>query len=264
MSGRQSSRPSGTRYRCSSSGLVVALLVAVAALAGCGGGGRSSAFPDPSGPLDVRTTHLAQSKAAVLEGVSFRGAGGKVVHALLAFTRRPGRHPAVLFLTGSGGSMSDFLTSDVRFAQSGGVGMSIQQPSVVTSWAPLVANVRRALDVLVARADVDASRLGVAGLSLGADTAAIVAGVDPRPHVFALMSARGSALVVKYLQLARGSFYVQDGLADLVVPRAQLRRAIAAIPGSPLVKWYDAPHTLNAAAFRSQLAWLRSQLHPAQ
>ncbi|HZS30413.1 MAG TPA: hypothetical protein VFA37_04085 [Gaiellaceae bacterium] len=252
------------RYRCSSSGPVVALLLALALLAGCGGNGKPSAFPDPSGPLDVHTTHLAQGKGAVLDGVSFRGAGGKVVHALLAFTRRSGRHPAVLFLTGSGGSMSDFLTSDVRFAQSGGVGMSIQQPSVATSWAPLVENVRRALDLLVARSDVDASRLGVAGLSLGADTAAIVGGVDPRPHVFALMSARGGPVVVKYLELARGSFYVQDGLADLIVPRAQLHRAIDAIHGSRRVKWYDAPHTLNAAAFRSQLAWLRSQLHPAQ
>jgi hypothetical protein len=223
-----------------------------------------SAFPDPSGPLDVHATRLAQDKRAVLDGVTFHGAGGKATHALVAFTRRPGRHPAVLFLTGSGGSMSDFLSSDVHFAQSGGVGMSIQQPNDATTWAPLVENARRALDVLVARSDVDPKRIGIAGLSLGAETAAIVAGVDPRPRVFALMSVRGSPLVVRYLKLARGSFFVQDGLADLVVPRSQLRRAIDAIHGRPRVTWYDAPHTLDSAAFAGQVAWLQSELHPSE
>lgn len=246
------------RYSCSVAAIVLA------ALAGCGGGSGPAAFPDPTGPLDVHATQLARSPGAELDGVTFRGAGGKVVRALIAFTRRPGRHPAVLFLTGSGGSLTDFLSSDVRFAQSGGVGMSIQQPVDATTFTPLVENARRALDVLVARTDVDPKRLGLAGLSLGAETAAIVGGVDPRPHVFGLMSGRGSPIVVRYLKLAHGSFFVQDGLLDLVVPLRQLKRTIAAIHGSRRVVWYPAGHTLDPAAFTRQLAWLESELRVSQ
>lgn len=263
MSGRRCSRPSVTRLRCSSSGLAAAAVL-VTALAGCGGGSRPSAFPDPSGPLDVHATRLARSPGAELDGVTFRGAGGKVVHALVAFTRRPGRHPAVLFLHGSGGSMTDFLTSDIEFAKSGGVGMSIQQPNGATTFAPLVENARRALDVLAARPDVDPKRLGVAGISLGAETAAIVGGVDPRPRVFGLMSCRGSPVVVRYLQSARGSFFVQNGLLDLVVPHRQLKRTIDAIHGSRRVVWYPDDHTLDPKAYESQLTWLESELHTAE
>jgi len=249
------------RSRCSSS---AALAAAVAVVAGCGGGSRPSAFPDPSGPLDVHMTQLAQNAGAMLEGVTFRGAGGKVVRALIASTRRSGRHPAVIFLTGSGGSLTDFLASDVRFAKSGGVGMSIQQPPNATTFAPLVENVRRALDVLVSRSDVDPRRLGIAGLSLGAETAAIVGGVDPRPGVFGLMSCRGSSIVLRYLRLARGSFFVQDGLLDLVVPHRELKRTIDAIHGGRRVVWYPDGHTLDPKAFASQLAWLQSELHTAE
>lgn len=249
------------RYRCSSS---AALAVLVVALAGCGGTTRPDAFPDPGGPLDVHSARLAKSPGAELDGVTFRGAGGKVVRALVAFTRRPGRHPAVLFLTGSGGSMTDFLTSDVEFAKSGGVAMSIQQPGKVATFAPLVENARRALDVLVARSDVDSGRIGMAGISLGAETAAIVGGVDGRPRAFALMSCRGSPVVVRYLSRAHGSFFVQNGLLDLVVPQGELKRAIGAIHGSHRAVWYPDGHTLDPKAFRSQVAWLRSELHTAE
>jgi len=250
------------RFRFSSS---AAAAVLAAVLAGCGGGAaRPAAFPDPGGPLDATGRALAQSSTSRLDLVSFRGAGGKTVEGYLAFSRRSGRHPAVVFLTGSGGSMTDLASSAVYFANHGGVGLSIQQPADATTWAPLVENVRRALDLLASRSDVDPKRLGIAGLSLGAETAAIVAGVDSRPRVFALMSCRGGPVVLHYLQYARGdTFYVQDGELDEVVPHHQLLLTIHALEAlhAPLrVKWYPTGHVLDDAAYKSQVDWLQSEL----
>lgn len=250
------------RCRCSSS---AAAVVALAVLAGCGGASaRPAPFPDPGGPLDAHAHVVARSSASKLELISFRGAGGKRVEGYLASSLKPGRHAAVVFLTGSGGSMTDFAGAAVYFADHGGIGLSIQQPPDATTWTPLVENVRRALDYLASQSDVDAKRLGVAGLSLGAMTAAIVAGVDPRPHVFGLMSARGAPVVLHYLRYARDdTFYVQDGRADEVVPRPQLVRTIRAIEAlhAPLqVRWYPTGHVLDGDAYKSQVDWLRQRL----
>lgn len=252
------------RYRCSSS--AAALAVLAAALVGCGGGAaHPSPFPDPGGPLDAHEQPVARSATSRLERVRFHGAGGQTVEGYLALSRRPGRHPGVVFLTGSGGSLRDLAALAVYFANHGGVGLTIQQPPNATSWAPLVENVRRALDLLAAAPEVDPKRLGVAGLSLGAETAAIVAGVDPRPRVFALMSCRGGPVVLHYLHYARGdTFYIQDGRKDEVVPHHQLVLTIHAIEAlhAPLrVRWYPATHVLDEAAYKSQVDWLRDKLH---
>jgi len=255
------------RSRCSSSGAAV---LVVAALAGCGGARVARtvplpAFPDPRGPLDFHVKAAVQRSGVRLEAVTFR-AGTRLVPAYLVFpVHRAGRLPGVVFVHGSGGTMGDFVVSATRFALAGGVGLSIQQPNDATSWAPLVDNVRRALDLLASRPDVDAKRLGVAGLSLGAQTAAIVAGVDPRPKVFALMSCRGRRIVLRSLSLARGDrFFVQDGRFDEVVPRPQLLRTISALKAlhEPLaITWYPTGHVLDPQAFVRQVGWLRAELH---
>jgi dienelactone hydrolase len=241
-----------------------AAAVLAAVLAGCGGSGRPSAFPDPGGPIDFTGHVVAQNSSSRLERVSFRGAGGKTVEGLLAVSRRSGPRPAVVFLTGSGGLMTDLAPSVIDFANRGGVGLSIQQPADASTWAPYVENVRRALDLLAARSDVDPKRLGIAGLSLGAETAAIVAGVDPRPRAIALMSCRGRHVVLDYLHYARGaSFYVQDGDLDTVVPRHQLVltiRALRALHRPLRVTWYPDGHLLEDAAYKSQVDWLLSKL----
>ena len=232
-------------------------------LAGCGSA-KPSAFPDPHGPLDVHTQFVSQSATVRLEKISFRGVNNSVVHGVLAVPRRAGKHPGVLYLHGSGGSDLDFLVWAARFAEAGGVGLAISQPNDVNTFTPLVINARRALDVLDAQADVDPHRLAVAGLSAGAETAAILAGVDKRAIAFSLMSCRGRSDVTEYLAKSPADFYVQNGLHDAVISMPELRETISAIRGHVLVRWYDAPHTLNDAAFRSQLAWLRSELDPSR
>jgi hypothetical protein len=224
--------------------------------AGCGG--------KHAAPLNVHAKTLSQSARVTLQQISFRGYGGKIVRGYLALSRRPGRHPAVLWLHGSGGTDRDFLFSAAKWANRGGVGLTISQPNDATTFDPLVGNAERALDLLRRRSDVDAKRVGLAGLSLGAETAAIVAGDEKQLHVVALESGRGRSDVVLAVQKSKAAFYVQVGLRDQVIPRPQLQALIGAIRGHVLVRWYDLPHVLNQAAYDSQLAWLAAELHPSR
>ena len=235
-----------SRFWCS------ALLAAV--VAGCGG--------KHAAPLDVHARTISQSPRVTLQTITFRGFRGQNVQGYLALSRRPGRHPAVLWLHGSGGSDRDFLLSAARWANRGGVGLTISQPNDATSFEPLVANAERALDLLRARKDV--SRVALAGLSLGAETAAIVAGEDPRLHAVALESGRGRPDVVLAVRKSKADFYVQAGLRDQVIPRPQLQALIGAIRGHVKVRWYDLPHVLDQAAYDDQLSWLSAELHPSR
>lgn len=228
-------------------------------LAACGTGGGP--YADAHGPLRAGTSVLTTAANAQVDRIAFVGAGGTRVDGYLARTLKPGRHPAVLFLHGSGGSATDFLAWAVEFAQAGGVGLTIQQPNDANSFTPLVVNARRALDVLAARPDVDPRRLGVLGFSLGAETAAILAGVDHRPRVFSLMSGRGGPEEVKYVRRAHARFFVEAGKLDQIIPRNQLQALIDAVPQPKRVRWFDAPHTLTLAAIRAQEKWLQSKLH---
>jgi dienelactone hydrolase len=237
------------RYSCSA--VVVVLL-----LVGCG--------DKHATPLDVKARSYASSPRASIEAISFAGFGGKRVVGYLAYPRRAGRHPAVLWLHGSGGNRRDFVGSAARWANRGGVGLTISQPNDATSFAPLVGNAERALDVLRSRGDVDPSRVSIAGLSLGAETAAIVAGKDKRLKVVALESGRGRPEVVAAVRKSKADFYVQDALRDQVIPRPQLQALIHAIRGRLTVRWYDLSHVLDGAAYDSQLAWLASELHPSR
>lgn len=244
-------------FSCSAAALVFAL-------AGCGGQRAAQPFADPSSPLDVKTSLYATSSYAFLRRVSFRGWNGRTVNGYLVVPRTAGRHPAVVYLHGAGGTDADLLMWAIRFARAGGVALTISQPNNATSWRPLAVNARRALDLLASRSYVDPHRLGVAGPSLGAETAAVVAGVDPRPRVFALMSCRGRPIVRFYVRRSHARFLVQAGLDDQVIPPSQLQSAIDAIRGLKTVRWYAAGHLLVQSAYLAQLAWLRAELHPAR
>jgi dienelactone hydrolase len=231
-------------------------------LAGCGGG--ASPYADPHTPLRYGDTVAGANARVVLHKIAFAGAGGAPIYGYLVTPAKPGRYPAVLFLHGSGGRSTDFLDWADVLAQKGGVGMTIQEPNDATDYAPLVVNARRALDALAQLPDVDRSRLGVMGFSLGAQTAAILSGVDRRPKAVVLMSCRGTGEVLSYVRHAHAHFLVQAGTLDEIVPRAQLKALARAVPPPKTVQWYEAPHSLTVRALLAQIAWLRSQLRQAR
>lgn len=150
--------------------------------------------------------------------------------------------------------------------------------------AQTVVDLRRGVDVLASLPQVDAKRIGFVGYSGGAKIGAILAGVEPRIHAFDLMSG-GSAPVDSFVAEAPQSLrapvksalgavdplrfvhragpaalFFQDGLDDTVVPHAQLAALAAAGSEPKRIRWYRADHSLDAQAFRDQLAWLSREL----
>ena len=230
---------------------------AVLLLAACGG---TKATRDPfaytARPLAVHDDGVVMSsKRIAVHTLSFAGANGSRVAAVLIVPRAAGRYPAVLFLHGSGGSRKDLLVPAAELANRGAVTMTISQPNNAATYRPLVVNARRAFDLLAARADVDPKRLGVVGYSLGAQTAAILAGDDRRLKAVGIVAGRGNTTTRYWIARAHEPLYFQAGTLDQVVPHAQLVALMRAAPGKPRVSWYPADHGMSLQAFDDQVAW---------
>lgn len=147
-----------------------------------------------------------------------------------------------------------------------------------------VVAVRRGVDLLQSLPGVDPKRIGYLGWSAGARGGTFVAASEPRVKALALLSA-GAAPIrayvenappalrrqvrpvltridpIRYIRLSRsGRLLLEDGRRDEIVPRSALLNVIRAAPHGTKIRWYDAPHALNAAAYRYALAWLGQKL----
>lgn len=201
----------------------------------------------------------------------------------------------------------EFLEEAVVLARSGVVSLlfdgPVARPGHYADRAPLnerqiddriqtILDVRRGADLLLARLDVDAARLGFVGHSYNASTGGYLAGVDKRFKALVLMAGslsdkvdleskeyrdyrqavgqdRFDAFVAKYAWLdpgvylphaAPGSVLMQYATKEtfLTVERARRYAQLAGAAGRMEV--YDAPHALDAAARRDRLEFLRRQL----
>jgi dienelactone hydrolase len=244
------SRRGATLFLCSCSCL----------LAGCGSSTHNPFAYDAKRPLAAHDDGVAMANAKIaLHVLSYAGASG-TVNAFLFVPKTTGPHPAVLFLHGSGGNREDLLAPAAELAQHGVVTMTISQPKDARTFRPLVVNAERALDLLAARKDVDSKRLGLVGFSLGAQTAAVVAGVDRRLTSVGLIAGRGAGTPRYWLPHANADLFFQDGTRDDHVPHAQLVALIKAAPGHPRVRWYDTKHGMNTKTLDDQVAWQAAEL----
>jgi pimeloyl-ACP methyl ester carboxylesterase len=97
----------------------------------------------------------------------------------------------MLYQHGGGQSIANYLTEALVLAELGvtsllvDVGMEKGSQGVVE----LVGNERRALDLLLRQAGVDAKRIGYVGHSYGGFAGGILSGVEPRIGAFALLGA---------------------------------------------------------------------------
>ena len=288
-------------------------------LAACGGSSSSdegdAAAPTPaaeaatpfdydsSAPLAFRDTGRANSKyPVVLRDVSFKS-GDKRLQGFLALPPGGGKRPGVVYLHGSGGDRGQLLVQAMWLAARGSVTLAITAPSAGAATdtpqglTPVqglqrqrdlavgdVVAVRRAVDLLRSRPEVDPGRIGFVGWSGGARTGALLSGVEKRIGAFVLMSG-GAAPVSVYAsqapaqlrpdvrrvlgpvdplrlikQARPGTLLLQDGRQDAVVPRGALEDLAGATPAKTEIRWYDAGHELNTVAYREQLDWLVRKL----
>ena len=278
-------------------------------LAACGARSEPSTAPAQHGPfgydrgaaLQVQSRQVAGGRAGTVQDLSFTSPRGGRVPAYLVLPASKGRHPAVVLLHGSGGDRRELLGLAAGLAARGIVGMTIDSPvaRLQTQTLPAglagvrrrsalleqeVLDLRRAVDVLRARPEVDPARLGFLGFSAGARSGAILAGVEPRIGSFVLISGgadpvsayvrgAGPALREQLIPLLRqvdplhwiakaraGTIFFQDGKRDEVVPRGALMALIRAAPKPQRVRWYDTGHSPNGREQTDAVAWLAERL----
>ncbi|HEX3453191.1 MAG TPA: acetylxylan esterase [Gaiellaceae bacterium] len=266
---------------------------------------RSIFSYDRSRPLAfVDRGRVNRNYPIAVDDVSYT-AGKDRINAYLVRPQKPhGRLPAVVYLHGAQGDRTELLVQSTWLAARGAIAVVITAPSTASQepaglkgvpflrWeqqiqARDVVAIRRAVDVLAARKDVDPARIGFVGWSSGSHTGGILAGVEPRLRALVLMSG-GVAPVSVYTALARpdqrasirkylgsidplrflpkarpGSLFLQDGRQDTIVPRKALLTFAHAAPKGTRLTWYAAGHGLNDAAYRDQLNWLVAKLRIA-
>jgi dienelactone hydrolase len=288
-------------YRCA--GLV--LLVALAA--GCGGGEKSSVPPqfsyDDSQALEVQDKPTSFSTNEVrVDDISFTGPGDTRLNAyVLMPSGSEGRHPAVIYAHGAGGDRQELLDEARQMAEKGAVTLTLDMVYSSARATPLpqgmagarenskleqqaVKEVRRAVDLLQSRDDVDDDEIGYVGWSQGARMGALISGVEHRIKAYDLI-AGGAAPVSEYVRYAPADLqqeltallrktdpihYVgqakpsellfQDGRQDEVVPEAALKELAGAGSEPKEVRWYESGHVPNPKMWSDSRTWLADKL----
>lgn len=258
---------------------------------------------DRAQPLDVRESSIEYREGVAVHVVSYASVAPNRVDAFLVVPPGQGKHPAAIFVHPVLGSRYTFLDEAVEFAQRGAVSLLVDGPwSRGETWGRTMGEAEhdlaehlktakdlvRAIDLLTARPDVDAGRIGYIGQGLGALFGGLLAGVEERIKTFVLMAGVGSFTDVAvmnrpelrglalehYRQVlapvdplyhirfaAPAPLLFQFGFQDRSFARDKFIEFACAGSEPKAVKWYNAGHYLpDPDARRDRLDWLRLHL----
>jgi len=266
-------------------------------------GGTPSFEYDASAPLRVQEAGVQTYGGIVVHDLSYASPVRGRVPAYLVLPPGKGPFPVVLFAPGSGGTRDELIGDAEDFARLGVAGFLFTPPILrpdgpylttcnaakdVATVVQYVKEMRRAVDAIASRPELDAHRIGYVGFSLGADFGAILAGVEHRIRAYALQSGRGHFSVlpaadckqqvgakrgaayatayavvdgVRYVRRAApAAILLQNGTLDPVSPRADVLALYRAANGPKTLRWYRSGHRLTPAATSFRNRWLRERL----
>jgi cephalosporin-C deacetylase-like acetyl esterase len=274
---------------------------------------------DATLPLDVQeaTPPRELADGVVVHDLSWASPGGGHATGWLVVPAGPGPFAAIVYQHGSETDRNDFLDEAVAMAHGGAIGLVVDAPFARRGadrknflqyyslpererdmTAQAIVDLRRGIDLLVARADVDAKRIGFVGHSWGASLGVVLAAVDPRPGALILLSGRPSwtgflattrigsiahtrdrigeeawqayldamapfDAMAEIANVDPARLYLQYGTRDDVVPPDVAQQLVDAVPGAK-VDWYESGHALDASATADRVAWLVDRLGLAE
>ena len=156
--------------------------------------------------LNARDSLRERIDGIEVRSLSFDSPKGGRVTGLLYLPGSAGRHPAMLVGHGAPGNSTGYatMTLALAMAKSGAVVITLDAPFARRNADPLtltpvdsadavqfVVDLRRGVDYLASRADVDPARIGYIGNSFGGATGGLFAGVEPRLASVVLRVADG-------------------------------------------------------------------------
>jgi dienelactone hydrolase len=268
---------------------------------------------DKTAPLELKTLGTEKRGDATVHDITYASPKGGVVPAYLVVpSKAKGPFAGIIWghwywRNSDMRNRKQFLDEAVALASAGVVSLltdgPVARPGYVADNTPLnekqatdmvqqVVDMRRGLDLLLARKDVDPTRLAFVGHSYNASVGAILSGVDRRFKAFVLMAGTMSdevdfkmgaykefrdrvgpekfdAFLAKHSYLDQGKYVSQAAPAvvflqyatkedNMTVDRARAYEKVVSEPKR--FKLYEAPHALNAEARRDRIAFLTEHL----
>lgn len=273
--------------------------------------GRSLFEYDAAAPLEIEREEppFIDNDAYLAYHLTYVSPMGGRVPAFLLVPRTDGPHPGLVMMHGLGDSKSAELPFARRFAAAGAVVLVIDAPFAREGrrdeppisfterdreeHIQLIVDLRRAVDLLSAREDVDPQRIAYHGFSYGGMVGGLLAGVEDRLAAYALIVADGG-LVQHYTgpddedgplsdltpadrerwlalmepleslyfvgHAAPAPLLMQSAREDELVPASDAERFHAAASEPKTVIWYDSGHALPAEAECDTVNWLAEHL----
>jgi len=268
---------------------------------------------DQKAPLRIKQIGVQHRQHATVYDITYDSPKGGGVPAYLVVPKGRGPFAAVIWghwcwQNSSMRNRKEFLDEAVALAQTGLVSLltdhPISRPGYVQIKDPLdernateflqqVIDMRRGVDLLTARRDVDSKRIGYVGHSCNAAVGALLSGLDHRFKAFVLMAGSMSdeisqntkdfqefrqkmgpekvdAFIAKYNYLDQGKFvshaspafvFLQYGSRETFLNADRARQYAAIVSDPKELKIYDAEHALNAEARRDRIHFLIEQLN---
>src|SRR5438270_1743682 len=267
---------------------------------------------DQKAPLRIKQIGVQHRERATIYDITYNSPKGGAVPAYLVVPKGPGPFAAVIWghwcwQNSSMRNRKEFLDEAVALAQSGLVSLLTDHPMSRPGYVPIkdpldernateflqqVIDMRRGVDLLTARRDVDSKRIAYVGHSCNAAVGALLSGLDRRFKAFVLMAGSMSdeisqntkdfqefrqkmgpekvdAFIAKYNYLDQGRVVSHAAPASVLLHygsrekflNADRAHQYAAIVSEPKqLKIYDAEHALNAEARRDRMQFLIKQL----
>ena len=158
---------------------------------------------DATAPLEWEERSVETVDGVEVHDASYASPKGGRVPSFLLVHPAGGKKAGIVFMHWGQGNRSEFLAEGLAGARAGAVALMIDapyhRPGIAAPsgignpegdralFVQLVMDLRRAIDALVARPDVDPARLGYVGHSLGATWGGPLAAVDRRLRAAVLM-----------------------------------------------------------------------------
>ena len=267
---------------------------------------------DKNAPLDLKIIGSQKRGDVTVYDITYASPKGGVVPAYLVVPKGRGPFAAVVWghwywSNSSMRNRKQFLDEAVALAPAGVVSLltdgPVARPGYVEDRTPLnekqitdriqaVIDMRRGIDLLLARKDVDPKRLAFVGHSYNASTGAFLSGIDRRAVAYVLMAGglsdevdlktpeyeayrqrigpeKFDAFIAKYSWMDQGKYVAQAAPAFVFMQFAtqedflkpdHVRKYESVVSKPNMLKIYDAPHALNADARRDRIQFLTEQL----
>ncbi len=275
------------------------------ALGACGAGQRGPFDYDDGAPLDLRVSSSHLEGGVRISELTYAGPKGDRVRALLFVPSGRGPFAGLIVQHGLPSSKEDVAFDAEDLAGLGAVVIAIDAPFARRSGAPiaftrrdrkeqiqLIVDLRRAVDLLGARADVDDDRIAYLGISYGAAMGGLLAGVEHRIAAFVLTSGDGGLVEhfsgpehrsgpffmlsparrrawlaamrpiepLTWVKRASAPILFLSGRRDHLVSVRDAARYQRAAPQPKEIRWYDSDHMLPSQAWCDAAHFLGRQI----